>query len=477
MDYSFVVASDPQYPWTEKTDNGIYETEDEKISRSDFLIRNQFNSINDYSTSIGNKVIHTKINGDMTAYGHSWQWNKIESLMGTLKMPYSYGLGNHDLENNYGDTLFDTAWQNSFKKMFHFSAANTVAKDTWVENYLFGSYKYVGSLNYSQKIGDFRMITANNYPTMSNSSTYGQYVYWLTPGIDFIQKQLEEAQSSGQPAILYIHKPDGWNWGNDTEGRFKELLEKYYDNGTLRAVFTSHYHKAVGKVSYPEHFGHVPVYSTGGISQKTYLTVEATQAKNELQIYQVTGNVWSQRQLIDTIKINARGLSGVGEEKEYEQQKQLANSIGGSSAIFTSLNNKRALDDSDSSDDLIYFNLNEGANQKWKLVFSEATRSFTIKNTKNNFLMYESDSLNNGFKKIKTGSISPNDNRAQWKIVSAGSAYGTIPLYKLKNVRSGEILTLNSNKGSISDAAIGSTMLTQPDFGTSEAQKFMIAKR
>ncbi|MGM9902844.1 hypothetical protein A5844_001552 [Enterococcus sp. 10A9_DIV0425] len=473
IDYAFVATSDPQYPWTAKTDAQVSQSDSEKNAESQWLILNQYNSINDYSRSIGNKVIHTHINGDVTAYGHDWQWNKMEQLFQTLKMPYSYGLGNHDIENNYGDTLFDNAWQLSFKKMYNFNPYYQISKDTWIESYPF-QYKFVGSLDYSQRIGDFRMITANNYPTMSNSSTKGEYVYWLTSGMNYIEKQLEEAKNANQPAILYIHKPNDWKWGNDSEGKFKSIIEKYYNNGTLRAIFTGHYHYNLGKVSYPEYFGNVPIYSSGSASQKSYLTAEVDHSKNEMKIYKVVGNVWENKQLIDTIAINARGITTVNDATDYSQQKDLVNRVGSSYHLINSLNNSRVLDDSAESDDLIYFHETGATNQQWKFVFSDTKNCFTIKNRANNFLMYESDNKWNGFSQLRTGSLSTSDSRAQWRVVSAGSAYGTIPLYKFRNVRSGKILTLNAYSGKLNDAGIGGTLITSPDFGTTDLQKFML---
>ncbi|WP_180260045.1 metallophosphoesterase family protein [Bacillus cereus] len=98
---SFVIASDPQYPWTEKMDNG--EEDPNKEARSQQLITEQFKSINGY-TSSNPKRTPVIINGDMTAYGHGWQWVKMDELLGILNKPYYYGLGNHDIENNFNDT-------------------------------------------------------------------------------------------------------------------------------------------------------------------------------------------------------------------------------------------------------------------------------------------------------------------------------------------------------------------------------------
>lgn len=474
IDYSFVVTSDPQFPWTAKTDDGIYQSDSDLRAESAALILNQYDSINDYSTSIGNKVIHTYVNGDVTAYGQGSQWSRMDQLFSRLKMPYSYGLGNHDIENNFEDTFLNQAWRITFNRMHTYRPHNWISKDTWKEDYFFES-KHVGSLNYSQKIADFRMITANNYPTMHLSCSEGPGpTYWLTPGMDYIERQLEEARSANQPAILYIHKPNDWKLGSDPQGRFKAMVEKYYDNGTLRAVFAGHYHKTIGKVSYPQYFGKVPVYSSGSASQKTYLTAEVDHSKNEMKIYRVIGNVWEKKQLIDTIAINSKGLTAVNDDRDYQQQKELANRVGNSYHIINSLNNSRALDDSASSDDVIYFNEHRNTNQQWRFVFYEANNSFVIHNRANNFSMYESDSKWNGFSIVRTGVLNASDKRAQWRVVSAGNAYGTIPLYKFRNVRSGKLLTLNSYSGKLTDAAIGATLLTAPDFGVTVLQQFML---
>ncbi|MDY4307913.1 hypothetical protein SNF32_14305 [Enterococcus mundtii] len=61
-----------------KTDDGIYQSDSDLRAESAALILNQYDSINDYSTSIGNKVIHTYVNGDVTAYGQGSQWSRMD---------------------------------------------------------------------------------------------------------------------------------------------------------------------------------------------------------------------------------------------------------------------------------------------------------------------------------------------------------------------------------------------------------------
>lgn len=70
-----IFASDPQYPWTEKTDSGEAESESEKEARSRALIESQFSDIANFrkNFSISPEHIPIMINGDITAYGHGWQ--------------------------------------------------------------------------------------------------------------------------------------------------------------------------------------------------------------------------------------------------------------------------------------------------------------------------------------------------------------------------------------------------------------------
>ncbi|API90752.1 MULTISPECIES: hypothetical protein [Virgibacillus] len=69
--YSLVITSDPQYPWTPEMDIGnLKQSKSEKKRKSEELIRSQFQSINSYTDSIPNSSVI--INGDMTAFGHSW---------------------------------------------------------------------------------------------------------------------------------------------------------------------------------------------------------------------------------------------------------------------------------------------------------------------------------------------------------------------------------------------------------------------
>lgn len=67
--YSLVFTSDPQYPWTDKTDNGNFEDENTKKNISEQLIKEQYDDVNSYNNSTNNNF-NIIINGDITAFGH-----------------------------------------------------------------------------------------------------------------------------------------------------------------------------------------------------------------------------------------------------------------------------------------------------------------------------------------------------------------------------------------------------------------------
>lgn len=69
----FVFTSDPQYPWTKRTDEGLSEDKGWAKQESEMLIRTQYNSVNQVHNTYGKQLKAVFINGDLTAFGHYWQ--------------------------------------------------------------------------------------------------------------------------------------------------------------------------------------------------------------------------------------------------------------------------------------------------------------------------------------------------------------------------------------------------------------------
>lgn len=273
---SLVFTSDPQYPWTEKTDNGQPEDEKTKKARSEELIKKQYNDVNSYNNSTSNQT-NIMINGDITAFGHAWQWDKMNSLMPLLNRQYYMGLGNHDIENNQGDSYQDNCFKRSIEELIRFKNQNNIPRNN-ISN-ISGCQSYAVELP-----GNLFALQLNNDPTMDYTPTWGGTPA-IVPNFDWIEGQLKYAHDNGYNIIVNIHKPNAWK--NGPSERFRNMLKKY----DVKAVFAGHYHYDLGQQFYSKnYFGDIPVYLSGSSSQKQYLITEYTDKK--MDIYTVKNDDW-----------------------------------------------------------------------------------------------------------------------------------------------------------------------------------------
>ncbi|PFN52282.1 metallophosphoesterase [Bacillus thuringiensis] len=333
---SFVVTSDPQYPWTDITDNSdpnVTETESEKKRRSEEFIRGQYNSINEYIQQLKGMTEATPvlINGDVTAFGHPWQWNKMESLLNILKAPILLGLGNHDIENNIDDCVANSCVRSS---MEHYTDRIQLLAKTRYDRkgeYPNNSHKF-GSFAYSVDVGPIHFVQLNNYPTM----TFQVSGYTMEDSLNWLEQDLKDAYQYGQASIVNMHEPSGWKKGTqEQKDRFKGLLKKY----NVKAVFAGHYHKKSGYFpnDYKEYFGDVPVFLSGSASQKTYLIAEYD--NNEMKVYKVRNNEWKNKKLVGKINISGRPFPSYSKVvKLYEHANGLGRDLKG--LTFSEWNDK-----------------------------------------------------------------------------------------------------------------------------------------
>ncbi|MDO6632218.1 RICIN domain-containing protein [Bacillus thuringiensis] len=362
---SFVVASDPQYPWTDKMDNN--EEDPNKEERSEQLITEQFKSINGYTSSnpIRTPVI---INGDMTAFGHSWQWVKMDELLGILNKPYYYGLGNHDIENNFNDTNDNEAVACSLdflrthvkKDVPYIRFDYQYDKGTW------GS-TYSGSFAYSFNLGPIHSIQLNNEPTMEfEFDNMVTNTYKVTNALNWLENDLKLAHESGQISIINLHKPNDWkNATPSQKERFKTLLKKY----NVKAVFAGHYHTRKGYSSaYRDYFGDVPVFLSGSVTQKSYLIAEYNGFN--LSVYLVENNDWKNKKLEKRIEINPP--------------------LNGTYVIETDLNHKKVVYlDFESGHTKLQTDKNNQS-QKWNFLYDKSKGAYQIKSELNSNLVLSS---------------------------------------------------------------------------------------
>ncbi|MEK4418557.1 metallophosphoesterase [Bacillus sp. FSL K6-0268] len=328
---SFVITSDPQYPWTDKTDRREPESDSEKKTRSEQLIRAQYNSINAYTDTIKNTITPVLVNGDITAFGHGPQilglgaedeWGKMVELMNVLKSPVYPGLGNHDIQNNYNDCADNGCIYNSFMNYFSqvIYGVPTTSFDMKMNNPNASTtdptQEYSGSFAYSTDMGPIHSIQLNNYPTMTFpdktvSTKMGRIKFTLESSLDWLEQDLKSASASGQAIIINLHEPNNWGWDSDKypqsqypnlesgpNQRFINLLKEY----DVKAVFAGHYHTEHGlSTSYKNYFGDVPVFISGSAAQATYLIAEYN--SNDLKVYGVNNNDWQAKTLLKTIGI------------------------------------------------------------------------------------------------------------------------------------------------------------------------------
>ncbi|GAB3059248.1 metallophosphoesterase [Stenotrophomonas tumulicola] len=296
----FVVTADPQYPWTEKSDDGTNESESTKRSRSaDFILR-QAAAVRAYRQSQGGTgQVPWFINGDITAFGHGWQRDfMFDTAFKAYDGNFYWGLGNHDYQNNVGDCTDDGCAAGMLYRMRHdaetypFRRLDISRKDN-------GWALYYGSMAYSLQFDTLLAIQLQNEPTYTTKFDSGRATFLVSQSLDFLEQELEWARAAGHGVILNMHKAPFVNWKHDAGsadgGRFADLIARYED--TVLAIFAGHLHKNIGR---KRSFGTVPVYYAGAPQYGTWLVGAYDTDKRQLQVHSVHDNDWTRTRLEGT---------------------------------------------------------------------------------------------------------------------------------------------------------------------------------
>lgn len=345
---SLVITSDPQYPWTPKMDNND-NSESEAITKivSENLIREQYNSINSYDRGI------VLINGDITAYGHSWQRDKMKSLLDILNRRHFYGLGNHDIENNLND-----CWQNGCvtgSLAYYVGHVKRIPATFLDEMDIEAHHRgHKGSFAYSINYGEIYSIQLNNYPTMEldiNPAFKDPYKMYST--LDWLEKVLQKASALGKIIIVNVHMPDDWKGGPSE--RFKKLLKDY----DVKAAFCGHYHKNLGLYdnNFRDYFGDVPVFLSGSASQRSYLIVEQT--ARELLVYSVRNNDWKAKKLEKRIEL----------KQDSRETLRIVPAINTNTALEVKVSN---------GNNVVLGEIKDTPYQKWILEYDNSKKAYQI---------------------------------------------------------------------------------------------------
>ncbi|OUB60314.1 metallophosphoesterase family protein [Bacillus thuringiensis] len=317
---SLVITSDPQYPWTDCTDGRPFETcgssnlspcstcsqstcpedQSKKEQRSEALILQQYSNINMYTDTVQDASV--LINGDMTAFGHDdiWnpQWRKIKEFLGFLKRPYYFGLGNHDIQNNLNDCANNGCFKNSLENLISHVQGHRLPSSQFDyrtepgdTHWGFPVTRHLGSFAYAVNFGAICSIQLQNFPTMearAEPSLTNHNEFHIFENFDWVKNQLETAKRNGKIIIINVHQHDM------LYDQYKYLFQQY----GVAAIFAGHLHTRFG---YQTSFNGIPVFLSGGASQRTYLILE--QFSDRLNIYSVTCNDWSSRKLERSIRV------------------------------------------------------------------------------------------------------------------------------------------------------------------------------
>jgi len=307
-----VVTSDPQYPWTDVTDEG--GPTDNAVAEA--LVREQYESIAAFRKAHPQQRIPVIINGDITSHGFFFEHQKINELFGILGDNFYYGLGNHDYENNLrNNKVCEFAYcatdslDNLTKHVIgHGDRVRAFDLRSRGEN---GRVIKEGSWSYAFKADGWRstlQLQLNNSPTYeADLSTYAGVLqpvnYRVTPSTEWLLDQSRSALASGDATFTFAHahKPDHWSglWGAYEQG----LAAKASAVG-IRAIFAGHYHKDMG-VQYVQ-IGprdHLPLFTSGSASQRTYLVVEHWPESKKVKVFGVRNNDPSAMTLLDEFEV------------------------------------------------------------------------------------------------------------------------------------------------------------------------------
>ncbi|CAN7595373.1 MULTISPECIES: metallophosphoesterase family protein [unclassified Pseudomonas] len=296
-----VFASDPQYPWTDKTDSEEYESDKEFEQRAKWLVETQFASIADFRSKMGGQSqVPLMINGDMTAFGHGWQRSYIRStLQKYFNKDYLYGLGNHDYQNNVDDCFTNSCAAGSIVEYQEHHADKVDNFDLKVTGFLFDK-TYSGSLAYSKNIGEVHLVQLNNEPTYATKISHplNPTTFNITAALDWLENDLRTARVQGYAIIINMHKPYDWQGDWSQESRFRDMIAKY----EVTAIFAGHLHENGGSMSYR---GNVPVFLSGSASQETYLIASFSADRKQLQVDLVENNQWQNRKPVAKVPVKS----------------------------------------------------------------------------------------------------------------------------------------------------------------------------
>lgn len=302
--FSVVISSDPQYPWYDGTLPPGLTSEDQHKQNSERQIRQQYESVNrlaEQRKGAGGpyQVEAVLINGDLTAFGHDWQFDKYKELVQILGAKFYPALGNHDYMNNVNDSYNNNNASRMVKYMHEWlqSNAGVLNYDFTECSYYKGELRtdHAGSLAYSFNIGKVHFVQLQNYPsytTQWNSWNLGgarRDFYFITESFYWLENDLARPEP-GDVIIVSVHdyntvlpNDDKSNFTEPGLGRFNRLVKAY----GVSAVFSGHFHDQCGYMCDVEG-SQIPVFRSGAASYQDYLVADIDTTSKQMKVFKMT---------------------------------------------------------------------------------------------------------------------------------------------------------------------------------------------
>ena len=299
--FTLVVSSDSQYPWWSRTDENQEETKrrGELTNKQQIKAMNTITSISHSSSGQtvtgtwpdNNNLMDSRrgkaipkpkgviINGDLTAFWHSWQVEKYMELyhrndddpnnQENLKLDLYPGLGNHDYANNANDCW----WSRNLEYIL--LGADGCAKNAahYIKKMIscqqvsnFPSSKVVtfdeDSLAYTWAEGQYYFIQLNNYPTYTYSDID------VSASVTWLSNELERAKNAGYRNVLLMH-----DYGEHMKQSNSEFISAIVGKNVV-AIFAGHVHEVNGYNGTVPGYPNIPLFRSGAAEYNTFLLAE-----------------------------------------------------------------------------------------------------------------------------------------------------------------------------------------------------------
>lgn len=276
------VSSDPQYPWYDGLLPAGLTTEDEIKANSERQISQQYESMNQLASERNGGAFPLQgviINGDLTAFGHEWQFSKYTDLLKLLKPKFYPGLGNHDYSNNVDDTYNNNAASRMVDFMYNWIKEQRGGINFDFNErgyYLFPELRidYTGSLSYSFNIGSVHYVQLQNFPSYKDEWNTWNFAgarrdyYFITRSLTWLRNDLAQARNRGEIIIVNLHDyADSFVDPFLTE--FNNIIKEY----GVSAVFSGHIHSDCGYDGIIVGTN-IPHFRSGAASYQDYLVTD-----------------------------------------------------------------------------------------------------------------------------------------------------------------------------------------------------------